>query len=374
MDKKHNNMNRKISGLIAALIISFNLYAIQFQEADKRDSVVINDGPYIFFVNDTLKAIRIENGMADESVLLPGRHSSIELTQGLTAGYQDLTGIFKKKPKYRENYRRVDSIAVISDVHGHYDTFLKQMISNGITDENLNWKFGKGHLVFLGDAFDRGDEVTELLWSLFVLQKKAERAGGEVHVLIGNHEAMVLGNDLRYINDKYKIVEAISHISYADLFSANSVLGHWIRSMPVIITINDILFVHAGISPGFVSRELKIKDVNKLFSEQVIGKDISTLPEENELVFLGGNDGPIWYRGYFTDTTFTENKLNSILDYFNKDHIVVGHTPHREMQLLYNNKIFGIDAGIAYDMPGNMLIYKNGTFYKASADGKRVQL
>jgi len=366
-------MKRLVPVLIACLLLSYNLSGIDSQANATKDSVAINDGPYIFLVNDTLKAIRIDNGMAEESVLLPGRHSTVALTHGLTAGYKDLTGVFKKKPKYRQSYRRVDSIAVISDAHGHYNTFLRQLISNGIIDENLNWKFGKGHLVFLGDAFDRGDEVTELLWSLFVLQKKADRAGGEVHVLLGNHEAMVLDNDLRYINDKYKTVETICGTTLTDLFSANSVLGRWIRSMPVIITINDILFVHAGISPEFVSRELKTKDVNRLFSEQITGKDISSVPEESELGFLAGNDGPLWYRGYFTDT-FTETQLDSILDYFGKDHIVVGHTTHREMQLLFNNKIFGIDAGMAYGMPGSMLIYKDGIFYKSSIDGKRVQL
>jgi hypothetical protein len=367
-------MNRLVPVLIAYLLISFNLFGIERQESESRDSININDGPYIFLVNDTLKTIRIENGQLNKSFFVSGNRSPIQLTQGLTSNYKVLTRVFKRKPDYRQSYKRVDSIAVISDVHGHYDTFLRQLISNDIIDENLNWKFGKGHLVFLGDAFDRGEEVTELLWSLFILQQRAARAGGKVHVLLGNHEEMVLNNYLSYINEKYIKVEAICHTTYTDLFSPNSVLGRWIRSLPVIITINDIIFVHAGISPEFVSRELKISQVNKQFSEQIIGKDISSIPEENELTFLGGNDGPLWYRGYFSDTTFTENKLDSILDFYSKKHIIVGHTTHKEMKLLFNNKIFGIDAGIAYEQPGKMLIYKNGIFYEASIDGKRVQL
>ena len=33
-----------------------------------------------------------------------------------------------------------------------------------IVDDGGNWAFGQGHLVVVGDVFDRGDEVTEILW------------------------------------------------------------------------------------------------------------------------------------------------------------------------------------------------------------------
>jgi len=100
----------------------------------------------------------------------------------------------------------------------------------GIIDKNLNWKFGTGHLVVLGDTFDRGDMVTEVLWHLFGLEKQAAKAGGMVYVLLGNHEALVLNKDLSYLNEKYKEVEVISNTNYFDLYSENSVLGRWLRN------------------------------------------------------------------------------------------------------------------------------------------------
>jgi len=371
---KKNIMKKQVPVLIICLILSINLTGIRGQGTERGDSLNVGDGPYIRLVEDTLKILRIENGVLRDNYLLRGDRSPVELVNGQSATYRELTRVFKKKPRYRQNYRRVDSIAVISDVHGHYDVFIQQLISNGICDQNLNWKFGKGHLVFLGDAFDRGDAVTQILWSLFVLQEKASRAGGTVHVLPGNHEAMILGDDLRYISDKYKTVESICNTSYSDLYSDNTVLGKWIRSLPVIITIDDIIFVHAGISPEFVSKEPKIKLVNKIFAEEIMGKDLASLPENDERVFLGGNYGPLWYRGYFSDTTFTESKLNVILDYFDKDHIVVGHTTHRDLTSLFDNKIIDIDAGIGYGAAGRMLFYKDGVFYEASISGQRVQL
>jgi len=373
-ETKQNIMKKQIPVLIICLLFSVNLTGIRGQGNAIGDSLKIDDGPYLSFAGDTLKVLRIENGVLRENHLLPGDHNPVVLVQGQSLTYGEFQKAYKKKTSYRQNYRRIDSIAVISDVHGQYDIFLRQLMANGICDKNLNWKFGKGHFVFLGDAFDRGDEVTQILWSLFVLQRNAAKAGGMVHVIPGNHEAMVLDGDLRYINDKYKTVETICNTPYPDLFSENSVLGKWIRSLPVIITIDDIIFVHAGISPEFVSRELQIKVVNKMFSKEIMGKDLASLPDNDERVFLAGEYGPLWYRGYFSDTTFTESKIDLILDYFGRKHIVVGHTTYRDLTTLFNNKIIDIDAGIGYGASGRMLFYKLGIFYEASIGGGRVQL
>jgi hypothetical protein len=226
----------------------------------------------------------------------------------------------------------------------------------------------------LGDIFDRGDMVTEILWHLFNLEKQAAKAGGKVHVILGNHELMVLDEDLRYINEKYKTVESITGRKYSDLYSENSVLGKWLRSTPVMITIDDIIFVHGGISPELIHRDLQIKQINQIFSDSIVGKNIYSQEQNEKLDFLAGDYGPLWYRGYFADSTFSESTLDSILVFYDKAYIVVGHSPHKEIKSLYNNKILGVDAGIGYSQPGEMLIYKDGCFYKGSMTGKRVKL
>jgi hypothetical protein len=365
-------MKRQLLYLVICLLINPVLSAASFSEG--RDSLGVNDGPYISRLNDTLKVVWIENSLLREKYLLPGDRSVIKISQIQSADYEDFMKAFSEKPDYRQSYRRVDSIAVISDVHGQYDIFLKQLMANGIIDKSLNWKFGRGHLVYLGDAFDRGDKVTEVLWYLFSLEKQAAAAGGMVHFILGNHELMVLEEDLRFINPKYQEVEAITGTKYSDLFSENSVLGKWLRSRPVIVTINDILFVHGGISPDLVHRNLNIKQINQEFSDSIVGRDIWSSGGNEELIFLAGDNGPLWYRGYFTDTTFTESSLDSILLFYDKAHIVVGHSTHKDIKSLFNNKILGIDAGIMYAQPGAMLIYREGCFYKGSLSGKRDKL
>ncbi|MBE0678874.1 MAG: metallophosphoesterase [Bacteroidales bacterium] len=359
--------------IILTISLFLTLSVSAFSPSGEGDSI-INDGPYFFLSNDTLMVMWIENSMLRKGYLLPGNTNEMMLPGNLSYGYKELIRPYRLKPDYRQSYKRVDSIAVISDVHGHYDTYVNQLLSNGIIDKDLNWKFGKGHLVILGDVFDRGDKVTEILWHLFRLEKQAAKDGGMVHFILGNHELMVLAGDLRYIHEKYKKVETLAGVSYYDLYSENSVLGRWMRSKPVMITINNILFVHGGVSPELVQKGMKIKQVNQIFSERIVGKDLDPSIEDKELNLLTGNDGPVWYRGYFADSTFTIASLDSILDFYGKERIIVGHTTHKNMMLLFGNKVIGIDTGIMYGQPGNMLIIKNGQFYKGPISGVRTAL
>jgi len=85
--------------------------------------------------------------------------------------------------------------------------------------------------------------VTEILWHLFNLEKQAARAGGMVHLLLGNHEGMLFSGDRRYLNEKYILTEKLMNTRYIDLYGENSVLGKWLRSKPVMISIDDLLFL-----------------------------------------------------------------------------------------------------------------------------------
>jgi hypothetical protein len=141
-----------------------------------------------------------------------------------------------------------------------------------------------------------------------------------------------------------------------------------------MITINNIIFVHAGISTEMIQRNLNIEQVNRKFSNKILGKDPALINKDEELFFLNEDNGPLWYRGYFRDTSFSESKIDSILKFYGKDHIVVGHTENKGIISFFNNKILGADTGIKEKQPGEMLIYKNGSFYKSLPTGKRIKL
>ena len=144
-------------------------------------------------------------------------------------------------------------IAALSDIHGQYDLVIKLFKNNKIIDDNLNWSFGEGHLVITGDIFDRGDKVNEVLWLIYKLEAQAKNVGGRVHYLLGNHEYMILYNDLRYLHEKYKVTPLLLNLEYNELYSEKTIIGRWLRSKSTIIKINNILFTHGGISEDFIS-------------------------------------------------------------------------------------------------------------------------
>ncbi|HLE69128.1 MAG TPA: metallophosphoesterase, partial [Vicinamibacteria bacterium] len=86
----------------------------------------------------------------------------------------------------------VARIVAIGDVHGAFDNMVAVLKNAGILDEKLKWKGGKAHLVQNGDVVDRGPHSRKAMDLLMELEEQAEKAGGRVHVLIGNHEAMNL--------------------------------------------------------------------------------------------------------------------------------------------------------------------------------------
>jgi hypothetical protein len=365
-------MMNQLLYILISLFFSLDPSGNYCREVNAGD--LINDGPYIYLINNKLKVKWIENNICREGFVKQDNFNELRKKFGFSFNYNDLTDIYRLKSECNQTYINIDSICVISDVHGEYNTYVDLMEGVGIIDKNLKWSFGTGHLVILGDVFDRGEMVTEVLWHLFGLEKQAERAGGMVHVLLGNHEFMALRNDLVETNEKYRKVEKITGSRYADLYSERSVLGRWLRTKPVIITINDLLFVHGGISMEMAEKKLKIRQINKIFTNEIIGKSLPELYEIESLKFLNQGKGPIWYRGYFNDSTFCETKIDSILTFYGKKHMVVGHTPKPEITSLFNKKILGADAGIMNKQPGEMLIIKSGSFYKCSSSGRRIKL
>lgn len=355
------------------LILPFSASLAQ-QNSSLVHETFVCDGPYIYFENDSLKAFWIKNDKVLREYLTPENFSELKSKFNFTFSFSDLTASKNFRQNYNQNYRRVDSIGIISDIHGEFNTYTELLKSAGIIDKDLNWKFGKGHLIVTGDVFDRGDKVTEVLWHLFGLEKQAEKAGGEVHLLLGNHELMILENNLTYINNKYRAVEELSGIRYNKLFSKSSVLGNWLRTKPVIVSINDILFVHAGISSEMVHRNMSPNKVNHLFEDELMGRPLDSISTFYDLPFLETETGPVWYRGYFSGPIFTESSLDSILNFYNMKHIVVGHTPIAHITSLYNKKIIGVDTGIMLKNSPEMLIYKEGVFYRSSIKGKRTKL
>lgn len=325
----------------------------------------ITDGPYVFFKGGETIIKWMQEDEVVEKTITRKNFGLIEDNFGFQLKYEWLNPNINPID-YKQEFKDVDRIISISDIHGQYKMFVKILREYNIIDEENNWIFDSGHLMIVGDIFDRGPQVNEALWLVYKLEHQALENGGRVHYLHGNHEEMVLNNDLRYINEKYISTAKNLDLGYEQLYAENSLIGQWLRTKPLIIQINDILFVHAGISPEFVERGFTAQQVNKLFVSELIGKTRAEIMQDTVLRFLQGSNGPIWYRGYFRNNNVAYEDIDQILSHFNKKHIVVGHTSQESIVSLYRNRIFGIDASIKNGRYGEVLIYDKGDFFRGT--------
>jgi len=273
-------------------------------------------------------------------------------------------------------YSGSKKIFVVGDIHGEYERVFSLLKNSRVIDKQGNWVWGRGDLVFVGDIFDRGSKVTETLWLIYNLEKQAERSGGRVHLLLGNHEPMIFEGDLRYITDDYYSLCENLDLDYSELFDGYSLLGSWLRQQPLLIKIDDYLFVHGGISPELTGMKLAIGSINRLAWEYLNNKEKA----ENTIVrqFIFGGQGVLWYRGLVdrgqADGIIDEATLDKALGFYNARTIVVGHTEVDSISTFFGKKV--IDVNIPKrdkDIIEQGLLIRGNKLWICYATGERIK-
>ena len=92
----------------------------------------------------------------------------------------------------------VERIVAIGDIHGDYDNYIETLQLAGLINRRGRWIGEDTHLVQTGDIPDRGPDTRRIMAHIDKLMEQAEKDGGRIHRLIGNHEAMNFYGDLRY--------------------------------------------------------------------------------------------------------------------------------------------------------------------------------
>ena len=345
----------KNSYLIIFIATIFSITSVTSQETDEPflDITNFSDGPYVFISNNKLIEKKILNGKVTSKVLEPTLYDTIFTSQ-------------------KSIYKNVENIAALSDIHGQYDLAIEILKNNGIINSNLDWNSGKGHLVIVGDVFDRGPKINEMLWLLYKLEIQAKEKGGRLHFLLGNHEYMVLHKDLRYVHDRYKIATKLLGLEYDELYGNQTIIGRWLRSKSTIIKINNSIFVHGGVSEEFIAENgIDLSNTNQIMRSS-IERSKQEMKSTDFYKTYYGKKSLIWYRGYFYDN-LVDTDISKILTQVNSEHIVVGHCSNKEVVQLYDHKIFGVDSSIKKGTYGELLFIKNKQFYRGTLDGKQIK-
>jgi len=182
-----------------------------------------------------------------------------------------------------ERWNDVSRVVAVGDVHGAYAPLVELLQTTGIIGDDLHWTGGETHLVSLGDLLDRGADARRVLDLVMRLETEAAAAGGRVHVVLGNHEAMNLVGDLRYVApadyaafaaDETPAMRSAAYATFAAAaaesdpaatearfaaaypagyfarqaaFAPSGRYGAWLMSLPAIVIVNDTAFMHGGL-------------------------------------------------------------------------------------------------------------------------------
>ena len=302
-------------------------------------------------------------------------------------------------------------IVAVGDIHGAFNGVREILRKVEVIDQRDRWVAGDTILVQTGDFLDRGPGATKVAELLMALQQEAPKHGGEVIVLLGNHEILNLLGDLRDVT-KYifrNLVDGRSEkrltvscngyaafyrrlyelrrekppkrrelieqclseqqlglVEYLEAVSPRGKIGRWLRKLPAVAKVGDVVFVHGGISPALadtdlneinrdVQREIHSFDVTR---EYLIGQGLilpttrlagilsmsrqlakatsgapSQPPLSAELLHVlqfdewlaVRDDGPLWFRGYaLWSEDEGEAQISAILDRYQAEHVVVG--------------------------------------------------
>jgi hypothetical protein len=388
-DPLHSNLKDKRASDYAFFYTESPVYKYLLSmenQHENRDSIPsMHDGPYIYWETE------------DRIVLTYYEHNhDINLTRliekTIETGNADIIvqgiGWDRKSYHIKQQYtpepydvKTAGNIFVVGDVHGKYNALVNLLMNNKIIDPDLKWIFGDGQLAILGDVFDRGDLVTEVLWFLYELQIQAQHSGGNVNFLLGNHEIMALTGDDRYLNDKYNYFTQYTGIYYFQLFDKNSVMGRWLRCQNLIVQINDYLFLHAGISPEFAAYDYSFSEINSRVQNYLNSgrRDEDGSPED----IILGPDGPLWYRGYYNNKNDSNNSSQVEMQQFIDGYLsskglkrmILGHNEQLNINTSFGGKV--ISADVAIDENGKTsqgLLISGDKLYRCLADGTKQEV
>lgn len=312
--------------------------------------------------------------------------------------------VFAAVPAVAETRR----IVAVGDLHGDWPAWQAIARAAGVIDAQDRWSGGRTVLVQMGDVVDRGPDSRKIIEHLQKLQKQAPRTGGQVIVLVGNHEAMMMTNDLRYVDpgeyaafvtggsgrlrseafarsrpaieaayrsqrptmpseairDAWLATTPLGMIEHQEAWSPQGAFGRWTLGNPAIVKVGDTLFVHGGLSAEMAP--LGIEEINRRVRSALSARD------ERPDAIINHPLGPLWYRGNIIREAVTGEdappaaptvgtppaappppprpaiveELDLVLRLTGARRLVVGHTPSRRGIIVdHGGKLVRIDTG-----------------------------
>ena len=292
-------------------------------------------------------------------------------------------------------------VVAVGDLHGDIAKAREAFKVGGLVDETDSWCGGDSVAVQVGDQLDRGSSEVELLYWLRRLRVEARGAGGDVHVVTGNHEVMNVAGDFRYatrgaLDEFSRAAKAFNageafktmvlgktttknkstHVDQksrdADLSSSSSssssslamrmqnmdeqerarfeelrpggrVTRKFLADQPTVLQIGSTVFVHGGVTPPHI--RYGVDRINEEGRKWMLGERGDSMPS-----FYRGRDAVVWTREYsHNDKGRCEcQQLEEVLGAMHARRMVVGHTIQDDgVNAACGERVFRVDVGLS---------------------------
>jgi hypothetical protein len=290
---------------------------------------------------------------------------------------------------------KVDRIIVFGDIHGDLQLAIKMLetakLAKNYRNGKMKWIGNSTYVVQVGDQIDRcrpfanktcnqpdvtyNDENSDILiLELFTdLNRQAEREGGAVISLLGNHEIKNSLGEFEYVskmgidgfqnyidpdNPNIKFRNGMDGRKHAFL-PGNEYGKHLGCNRSPSIIIGSNLFVHAGLVDGLI-KEIGLNGIedfeaiNIAIRKWLLGMiDV----EHIDKIIRGSKYSMFWTRilgSLEPNTPISDPKcqdnIKEVLKMFNIGSIIVGHTPQsfshsNDINSTCNGKVWRVDNG-----------------------------
>jgi len=300
----------------------------------------------------------------------------------------------------------IHRIVAVGDLHGDFAAWRAIARAAGLVDAAGRWSGGDAVLVQTGDVVDRGPDSRRLIEELMRLKREAP--AGQVVTLVGNHEAMNMTGDLRYLTpadyaaftdaNSARLRDTIYDANKAAIIAANRAhdpritddavkqawyaatplgsiehriawgpggeIGSWVLGNPAVVLLDGTLFLHGGISPAYA--RMTLDEINARVAAALKAGDTSPKSIINDPL------GPLWYRGLAEEPAASPDappiaqQLNQLLAAFGARRIVIGHTPVLTgIAITEGGRLIRIDTG-------DSEVYRGKLSYLEILDGNPV--
>ncbi|MBI5740758.1 MAG: serine/threonine protein phosphatase [Nitrospirae bacterium] len=218
----------------------------------------------------------------------------------------------------------IRNVYAAGDMHGDYESYSKILHAfEKYKEDSL--------LIFMGDYADRGPKGVEIIMDLVRLQSAMK----DIIALKGNHELYDNGSPTFYPCDL--ISEAKIKYGSWEKFYSNVMLG-FLEKLYIAAIINNVLFVHAGIS----SKIKYVEDLSKRENEiNLLWSDPSARHGEHRNPRGAG-------------LLFGEDITRKVLSSLGLKMIVRGHEPGKAVNGPYTEhagKVITVNSSFAYGRP-----------------------